>query len=188
MLVSCRYCFWGRCRRPPSLLCCSHTKTSQQTAALVFRPRALPLQWILLLCFSLELCQSGSRNKTIACFDQETKPVLTWTKKQNRRLHRNSLYLSASPSLFLSLFLLLIDLRPQRIESHSLKTPLSCATDSKSHRENTYRKRPEKSLWRIISQINCRRKLQRGMLQKQNPLLHRPPPSLTPQNLRHRRT
>jgi len=146
MLVSCRYCFWGRCRRPPSLLCCSHTKTSQQTAALVFRPRALPLQWILLLCFSLELCQSRSRNKTIACFDQETKPVLTWTKKQNRRLHRNSLYLSASPSLFLSLFLLLIDLRPQRIESHSLKTPLSCATDSKSHRENTYRKRPEKSL------------------------------------------
>jgi hypothetical protein len=95
-------------------------------------------------------------------------------------LHRNSLYLSASPSLFLSLFLLLIDLRPQRIESHSLKTPLSCATDSKSHRENTYGKRPKKSLWRIISQINCRRKLQRGMLQKQNLVLHRPPPSLTP--------
>jgi hypothetical protein len=56
---------------------------------------------------------------------------------------------SASPSLFLSLFLLLIDLRPQRIESHSLKMPLSCATNSKSHCENTYRKRHEKSLWRI---------------------------------------
>ncbi len=55
----------------------------------------------------------------------------------------------SSLSLFLSLFLLLIDLRPQRIESHYLKTPLLCATDSKSHRENTYRKRPEKSLWRI---------------------------------------
>jgi len=47
------------------------------------------------------------------------------------------LSLSVSPSLFLSLFLLLIDLRPQRIESHSLKTPLLCATDSKSHHENT---------------------------------------------------
>jgi hypothetical protein len=31
-----------------------------------------------------------SRNKIVACFDQETKPVLTWTKKQNRRLHRNT--------------------------------------------------------------------------------------------------
>jgi len=72
-----------------------------------------------------------------------------------------SLSLCASPSFFLSLFLLLIDLQPQRIKSHPLKTPLSCATDSKSHRENTYRKRPEKSLWRIISQVNCRRKLQR---------------------------
>jgi hypothetical protein len=59
----------------------------------------------------------------------------------------------------LSLFLLLIDLRPQRIELHSLKTPLSCATDSKSHCKNTYRKHLEKSLWRIISQVNCRRKL-----------------------------
>jgi len=49
----------------------------------------------------------------------------------------SSLSLSASPSLFLSLFLLLIDLRPQRIESHSLKTPFLCATNSKSHRENT---------------------------------------------------
>jgi hypothetical protein len=49
----------------------------------------------------------------------------------------SSLSLSTSPSFFLSLFLLLIDLRPQRIESHSLKTPLLCAIDSKSHRENT---------------------------------------------------
>jgi len=49
----------------------------------------------------------------------------------------SSLSLSASPFLFLSLFLLLIDLRPQRIESHSLKTPLLCTIDSKSHRENT---------------------------------------------------
>jgi hypothetical protein len=40
----------------------------------------------------------------------------------------------------LSPFLLLIDLRPQRIESHSLKTPLSRATDSnrtaKTHTES----------------------------------------------------
>jgi hypothetical protein len=60
----------------------------------------------------------------------------------------------------LSLFLLLIDLRPQRIESHSLKTPLSCATDSKSHRENTYRKRPEKHFQRRKLFCNRDRKSQ----------------------------
>ncbi len=58
--------------------------------------------------------------------------------------NRNGLQTHCYFSLSLSL-----SLRPQRIESHSLKTPLSCATDSKSHHENTYRKRPEKSLWRI---------------------------------------
>jgi hypothetical protein len=47
---------------------------------------------------------------------------------------------SAFRSLFVSLFLLLIDLRLQRIESHSIKTLMSRATDSKSHRKNTFKK------------------------------------------------
>jgi len=41
----------------------------------------------------------------------------------------------------ISLSLLLIDLRLQRIESHSIKTPMSRATDSKSHRKNTFTER-----------------------------------------------
>jgi hypothetical protein len=102
----------------------------------------------------------------------------------------NSLSLSAFPFLFLSLLLLLIDRRPQRIELHFLKTPLSCATDSKSHRENTYRKRPKKSLWRItkltLTKTTSYHRLTR--VTTGHSLLHRPFPSPTPQNLRHRQT
>ncbi len=109
----------------------------------------LSLSFVCVLAVDLrpQCIQSHSSNSIITATD--SKHVAT------------TLSLSPSPSLFLSLFLLLIDLQPQRIESHSFKTPLSCTTDSKSHRENTYRKRPEKSLWRIISQVNCKRKLQR---------------------------
>ncbi len=78
--------------------------------------------------------QSHSSNSIITAMDSKHVAIAL------------SVSLYASPSLFLSLFFLLIDLRPQRIESHSLKTPLSCATNSKSHRENTYRKCPKKSL------------------------------------------
>ncbi len=120
--------------------------------------------------------QSHSSNSIITATD--SKHVAT------------TLSLSAFPFLFLSLLLLLIDRRPQRIELHFLKTPLSCATDSKSHRENTYRKRPKKSLWRItkltLTKTTSYHRLTR--VTTGHSLLHRPFPSPTPQNLRHRQT
>jgi len=117
-------------------------------------PSSLSLSFVCVLAVDLrpQRIQSHSSNSIITATD--SKHVATALSLSL------SLSLSASPSLFLSLFLLLIDLRPQRIESHSLKTPLSRATDSKSHRENTYRKRPEKHFQRRKLFCNRDRKSQ----------------------------
>jgi hypothetical protein len=75
---------------------------------------------------SVWICQkarSNYKNLTPKLREKCDANVFRTAQRTPNTLLQLSFSLSASPSLFLSLFLLLIDLRPQRIESHSLKTP-----------------------------------------------------------------